>query len=147
MDCKKYYNTFWARLAIVLFLAGICTWLITESNWLWLCIAVPTLAWSIVSFYRLYTYHTRKVAFLLDAIENNDPAVHFYEHVVDTGIFLIGCLIFFLDTVKAGAGAEGISVFSYLIIFFVGLNFVFELLSNILLSPTIVRLINIRKKN
>ena len=83
MDCKKYYNTFWARLAIVLFLSGICTWLITESNWLWLCIAVPTLAWSVGSFYRLYTYHTRKVAFLLDAIENNDPAVHFYEHVVD----------------------------------------------------------------
>ena len=83
MDCKKYYNTFWARLAIVLFLSGICTWLITESNWLWLCIAVPTLGWSVWSFYRLYTYHTRKVAFLLDAIENNDPAVHFYEHVVD----------------------------------------------------------------
>ena len=83
MDCKKYYNTFWARLAIILFLTGICAWLITESNWLWLCIAVPTLAWSIWSFYRLYTYHTRKVAFLLDAIENNDPAVHFYEHVVD----------------------------------------------------------------
>ena len=83
MDCKKYYNTFWARLAIILFLTGICAWLITESNWLWLCIAVPTLACSVWSFYRLYTYHTRKVAFLLDAIENNDPAVHFYEHVVD----------------------------------------------------------------
>lgn len=83
MDCKKYYNTFWARLAIILFLTGICAWLITESNWLWLCIAVPTLVWSVGSFYRLYTYHTRKVAFLLDAIENNDPAVHFYEHVVD----------------------------------------------------------------
>ena len=83
MDCKKYYNTFWARLAIILFLTSICAWLITESNWLWLCIAVPTLVWSVGSFYRLYTYHTRKVAFLLDAIENNDPAVHFYEHVVD----------------------------------------------------------------
>ena len=80
---KKYLNTFSARLAIVLFMAGICAWLITESNWLWLCIVVPTLAWSVWSFYRLYTYHTRKVAFLLDAIENNDPAVHFYEHVVD----------------------------------------------------------------
>ena len=83
MDCKRYLNTFWGRLAIVLFLAGICAWLITESNWLWLCIAVPTLGWSIWAFYRLYTYHTRKVAFLLDAIENNDPAVHFYEHVAD----------------------------------------------------------------
>ena len=32
MDCKKYYNTFWARLAIILFLTGICAWLITEST-------------------------------------------------------------------------------------------------------------------
>ena len=83
MDCKKYYNTFWARLIITLILASLCFWLVWEHNWLWLYIAVPTLAWSVWSFYRLYTYHTRKVAFLLDAIENNDPAVHFYEHVVD----------------------------------------------------------------
>ena len=83
MDCKRYLNIFWARLAIVLFLAGICAWLITESNWLWLCVALPLLGWSVWTFYRLYTYHTRKVAFLLDAIENNDPAVHFYEQVAD----------------------------------------------------------------
>lgn len=67
--------------------------------------------------------------------------------VVNTGIFLIGCLIFFLDTVNAGAAAEGMSVGGYLIIFFVGLNFVFELLVNILLSPAILRIINIKKKN
>ena len=82
MDCKRYLNTFWTRLAIVLFMAGICAWLLTESNWLWLCVALPLLGWSVWTFYRLYTYHTRKVAFLLDAIENNDPAVHFYEQVV-----------------------------------------------------------------
>ena len=80
---NKYLNTFWTRLAIVLLMAGICAWLINERNWLWLAIALPTLALTIRSFYRLYTYHTRKVAFLLDAIENNDPAVHFYEHVAD----------------------------------------------------------------
>ena len=80
---KKYLNTFPARLAIVLILAGICAWLINERNWLWLCVALPTLGWSVWAFYRLYTYHTRKVAFLLDAIENTDPAVHFYEHVAD----------------------------------------------------------------
>ena len=80
---KKYLNTFPARLAIVLLMAGICAWLINERNWLWLCIALPVLGWSVWAFYRLYTYHTRKVAFLLDAIENDDPAVHFYEHVVD----------------------------------------------------------------
>lgn len=80
---KRYLNTFWARLAIVLLMTGICVWLIVEHNWLWLAVAFPTLVWTVWSFYRLYTYHTRKVAFLLDAIENDDPAVHFYEHVVD----------------------------------------------------------------
>ena len=80
---KKYLNTFPARLAIVLLMAGICAWLLNERNWLWLFVALPTLGWSIWAFYRLYTYHTRKVAFLLDAIENNDPALHFYEQVAD----------------------------------------------------------------
>ena len=80
---KKYLNTFWARLAIVLLMASICVWLVIERNWLWLFVAFPALIWTVVSFYRLYTYHTRKVAFLLDAIENDDPAVHFYEQVVD----------------------------------------------------------------
>lgn len=65
--------------------------------------------------------------------------------VVNTGIFLIGCLIFFIDAVKDMAAGEGMSIGAYLILFFVGLNFIFELLTNIILSPAIVKLINIRK--
>ena len=90
---KKYLNTFWARLVIVLLMAGICVWLITEHNWLWLFVAFPTLVWTIWSFYRLYTYNTRKVAFLLDAIENNDPAVHFYEHMVDKDVSKVNVML------------------------------------------------------
>lgn len=67
--------------------------------------------------------------------------------VINTGIFLVGCLVFFLDTVKELAGAQGMTVGAFLIIGFVGLNFVFELLVNIILSPVILRLINIKKKN
>lgn len=66
--------------------------------------------------------------------------------VVNTGIFLLGCFVFFMDAVTSGAATEGLSIGSYIIIFFVGLNFVFELLTNIILSPAIVRLLNIRKK-
>ncbi len=65
--------------------------------------------------------------------------------IVNTGIFLIGCLIFFMDAVSGGALAEGMSVGAYLIVFYVGLNFVFELLTNIILSPAILRILNIRK--
>ena len=86
---KKYFNTFWTRLIIVLLMAGICVWLATESNWLWLSVGVP----AVWRFYQLYTYNTRKVAFLLDAIENNDPAVHFYEQVVDRDLSKVNVML------------------------------------------------------
>ena len=66
--------------------------------------------------------------------------------VVNTGIFLLGCLAFFMDTVSGGATAEGMSVGMYLIVVFVGLNFVFELLTNIVLSPALVRILDVAKK-
>jgi uncharacterized membrane protein len=66
--------------------------------------------------------------------------------VVNTGIFLIGSFIFFMDAVTAGAAAKGMSLGGYIIIIFVGINFVLELLANIILSPAILRIINIRKK-
>lgn len=71
---------FFFRLFTVLLLAIACLLLVQQRNWLWLCVSLPTLIISIVWFYHLYTYNTRKVAFLLDAIENDDPAVRFYEH-------------------------------------------------------------------
>jgi hypothetical protein len=56
-------------------------------------------------------------------------------------------MIFFVDTVKAGASAEGTSVFVHLIVAFVGLNFVFELLANIIFSPVILKVLSLRKKH
>ncbi|MBQ9735627.1 MAG: ECF transporter S component [Clostridia bacterium] len=87
--------------------------------------------------YRLFEKKNRYLAVIASAV---------VCPVVNTGIFLLGCVVFFLDTVRDFAAAEGISVFAYLILFFVGLNFVFELLTNILLSPAILRVLNIRKK-
>jgi uncharacterized membrane protein len=63
--------------------------------------------------------------------------------VVNTGVFLLGSLVFFMDTVSGGAAAEGISVGMYLIVFFVGFNFLFELIANIAVSPAIVRIVDI----
>ena len=68
---------------MVLFLSGICVCLALQGNWLWLSVALLTLVWAVWKFHRFYTSNTRKVAFLLDAIENNDPAIHFYEHIPD----------------------------------------------------------------
>lgn len=67
--------------------------------------------------------------------------------IVNTAVFLIGCMLFFLDTVSADAAKHNVSVFACLIIVYVGFNFIFELLTNIILSPAILRILNIRKKN
>ena len=64
--------------------------------------------------------------------------------IVNTGLFIVGCFVFFRDFIASGAGNK--NLFVYTILTFVGLNFVFELLVNLVLSPIIVRLINIIRK-
>ena len=69
--------------------------------------------------------------------------------LVNTGIFLAGCALFFLDTIKIwadGAGFGG-NVVGYMFIGLVGGNFLFELGANLILSPTIVKLLDYTKKN
>ena len=64
--------------------------------------------------------------------------------VVNTGLFLLGCLVFFLPTIKEWAAASGFeNVGTYMLLGLVGGNFLFELLFNIVLSPVIVRLIKV----
>lgn len=68
--------------------------------------------------------------------------------IVNTGIFLLGCVVFFFETISEwGAGAGFESVAEYLIFGMVGINFLAELVINIVLSPTVVRLLNIGKKS
>ncbi len=67
--------------------------------------------------------------------------------VVNTGIFLLGCLVFFMDTVSelaSSAGWEG-STAQFMIIAFVGVNFLVEMGINIFFTPIIVRLLKIKK--
>ncbi len=87
--------------------------------------------------YKLLEKYNRYIAVLVAAV---------VCPIVNTGIFLVGCLVFFMDSVSAWAVGEGMSIGVYLIVFFVGLNFVFELISNIVFSPSIVRLIDMKKK-
>lgn len=64
--------------------------------------------------------------------------------IVNTGVFLIGCFVFFFDTILLWAGGE--SLVKYLIFGLGLINFPLELFVNIVLSPVIVRLLNIKKK-
>ena len=68
--------------------------------------------------------------------------------VVNTGIFLLGCLVFFLPTISEWAAAMGFENVGRDMIFGrVGGNFLFELLVNIILSPVIVRLIKVGRQH
>ncbi len=67
--------------------------------------------------------------------------------ITNTGIFLVGCRLFFYDALAAeGVSAGYENTFLYLIVVYVGLNFVFEFIFDIVLSPVIVRLLDIAKK-
>ena len=67
--------------------------------------------------------------------------------VVNTGVFLIGCKLFFMETITGWGEALGYAdVGNYIIYVLVGGNFLFELLFNAVLSPVILRLIRIGKK-
>ena len=62
--------------------------------------------------------------------------------IMNTGIFLLGCKLFFMDTVTAwGAAAGFANVGAYMFIGLAGINFLVELGVNLLLAPVITRLI------
>ena len=67
--------------------------------------------------------------------------------IVNTGIFLLGSAVFFLDDVEAiaqiaGSPETGMAVF----VGFAVANFLFELGANAVMSPVVVRLLSIKKK-
>lgn len=67
--------------------------------------------------------------------------------ITNTGVFLLGCLVFFLDTIKEWGTALGYeNAVAYMFLGLAGVSFIIELFINIVLSPVIVRLINLRKK-
>ena len=66
--------------------------------------------------------------------------------IVNTGIFLVCCRIFFYEAISEWAEGAGKDVVMYLLVSFVGFNFLFELAVNMLLSPVVIRLIDISKK-
>jgi len=67
--------------------------------------------------------------------------------MINTGIFLVGCALFFYETISGWATAAGFAnAGAYMILGLAGINFLVELAVNILLAPVIVRLIRIGKK-
>ncbi len=86
--------------------------------------------------YKLVSKKNQIVAVLLASIT---------APIVNTGVFLIGSAVFFLDTITQWAGTE--NVFVYMLVGLVGFNFFIELGVNLVLNPTILQIIRIGKKN
>ncbi len=84
--------------------------------------------------YRLFAKLNRNAAVIAAAI---------VSPFVNTGIFLIGCLLFFMEPVSVWAA--GLPVWEYMIFGLVGVNFLIELGCNIVLSPLVVRLLKIKE--
>lgn len=87
--------------------------------------------------YKLFEKYSRYLATMVAAI-----ACPF----VNTGVFLIGCKIFFMEAVASWAAAAGMgaSVGAYMIVGLVGINFLIELGTNLVLAPIVVRLLKIK---
>lgn len=67
--------------------------------------------------------------------------------IVNTGVFLLGCRLFFYETISAWATASGFeNAGSYMIFGLVGVNFLVEAAINIALSAVIVKLISLGQK-
>ena len=67
--------------------------------------------------------------------------------MVNTGIFLVGCVLFFMDTVSEWAmmfGYENAVVYMFLGL--AGINFLFEFVVNLALSPVIIRALGLKEK-
>lgn len=74
-------------------------------------------------------------------------AAAFVCPIVNTGVFLIFCKLFFMDTISGWAEAAGFaSAGAYLIFGMVGINFIIELVVNSVLTPPVARLIRMAEK-
>lgn len=67
--------------------------------------------------------------------------------VVNTGVFLIGCRLFFFEAIAEwGIAAGAQSTVEYMFLFLAGGNFIFELVTNIILVPFIIKILKLVKK-
>lgn len=64
--------------------------------------------------------------------------------IVNTTTFVVGMLLFFRETLTIWAGGQ--AIFVYILVGLAGLNFLIEFIINIILTPAIMRIVDIVKK-
>ena len=66
--------------------------------------------------------------------------------VVNSGIFFLGCALFFIPLIESTLAAPGEGI-RFVLLVMIGGNFLFEILFNLILSPAIVRLVDLGRKH
>ena len=88
--------------------------------------------------YKLIEKKNRYVAIICSAVA---------APIVNTGTFFLGCELFFFEDIAAQFVLKAEEVTLFIITGFIGINFIIELVVNLVLAPTIYKLIEINKKN
>lgn len=88
--------------------------------------------------YKLFAKKNKTLAIFLAAI---------VCPIVNTGVFLLGCFIFFLDAIKQFAAEKQFTTaIEFMITFYVGFNFIIEMIVSIVLNPVIKRILLLKGK-
>ena len=89
--------------------------------------------WAAGAVYRLMAHKSKTMAATAAAV---------VCPIVNTGVFVMGCYAFFLPLLREWASAgSSAHVTSFIFLVLIGINFLIELGINLVLSPTIIRLI------
>ena len=67
--------------------------------------------------------------------------------VVNTGIFVLGMMTIFNPTVQSFAEGSGKSAIAFLLFAMIGINFIIEMVVNIVLSSAVTRIIHVVSRN
>lgn len=101
-----------------------------------LCLVKGTAAGFVASlFYQLLANKNKAIAAAVAAM---------VAPVVNTGIFILAMLLFYTDTLNAWAAGQNVMV--YIITGLAGWNFIFEFLVSAIISPVLVTVLRVVKK-
>lgn len=133
-----------ALLGVVIFVAGLIGWdpatlgLITLHEW------SPIFVFVICVLKTAVAGFTAGVVYKAMASKSETAATITASvlcPIVNTALFLVGMFTFFMPTLQAGAAADGKGVIAYAILVLVGLNFIVEFITVIVLSVAVARII------
>ena len=68
--------------------------------------------------------------------------------ITNSGVFFLGCLVFFFGNISGAAAqtAYAGNTVGFILVFYIGINFLLEFAINAIFSPTVVYIVNIGKK-